>query len=95
MAEPSPTTSVDSLRERPNDLTQPVAIAKEVASEAVQDAKDTVDDAVDQVRYQAELLSHSPGLAGEIARFTRKRPFEALILSAAVAFTIGALWKLR
>jgi ElaB/YqjD/DUF883 family membrane-anchored ribosome-binding protein len=88
MAEPSPTTNVDPL-ERPNDLTQPVAMAKELANEAVQDAKD----AVDQVRYQSELLSHSPGVAGDIARFTRKRPFEALLIAAAFAFTIGAIWK--
>ena len=89
MAQPTPTTSVDALQESPHDLTQPVEMAKELAGEAVQDAKD----AVDQVRYQSELLSQSPGLAGDIARFTRQRPFEALLISAAFAFTIGAIWK--
>jgi ElaB/YqjD/DUF883 family membrane-anchored ribosome-binding protein len=89
MAQPSPTISVDALSERASDLSQPVEMAKEIAGEAVQDVKD----AVDQVRYQSELLSQSPGLAGDVARFTRKRPFEALLIATAFAFTIGAIWK--
>jgi hypothetical protein len=89
MAQANQTASVDSLEDRPNDLSQPMEMAKELAGEAVQDVRD----AVDEVRYQSELLSQSPGVAGDIARFTRKRPFEALLIATVFAFTIGAIWK--
>jgi hypothetical protein len=91
MPDSNSTRSVEALQERPYDLSDPAAIATEFAGEAVEDAKDTVE----RIRYQKYLLEHSPGLGGEISRFARDRPIEALVIAAGAAFVLGAVWKFR
>jgi hypothetical protein len=78
-----------------NDLSDPAAIATELAEEAADDVVDTAKDLAERAKYQKYLLEHSPGLGGAVSRFARDRPIEALLVSAAAAFVIGSMWKFR
>ena len=78
-----------------DDLSDPKAIATELAEEAVADAGDTATDLAERAKYQKYLLEHSPGLAGAVSRFARDRPIETLLVAAAAAFVIGSRWKFR
>jgi ElaB/YqjD/DUF883 family membrane-anchored ribosome-binding protein len=85
-----PTRSVEALQERPHDLSDPAGIARELAGEAVEDAKE----AVDRITAYTQVLAKSPGFVGDIVRFTRAKPMEALAVVAGIAFVAGAFLKL-
>lgn len=84
-----PTESVEALQERPHDLSDPAGIARELAAEAVEDVKESVD----RITAYTQVLAKSPGVVGDLVRFTRKKPLEALAVVAGIAFVAGALLK--
>ena len=67
--------------QKPHDLSDPKGIAIELAQEAVEDIKTTV-----------EETAQSPGLVGDALRLPREKPIAALSIAAAVGFALGVLY---
>jgi ElaB/YqjD/DUF883 family membrane-anchored ribosome-binding protein len=86
----SPTRSAEALQERPHDLSDPAGIARGLASEVVEDAKESVD----RITAYTRVLARSPGVVGDIVRFVRANPLEALAVTVGVAFVAGAFLKI-